>query len=114
MNKYSYHIPLVILLFLASSCEDDLSEPIVKTTGATPGSIDAEVTGRIVSSGGERITQFGICISSETDHPTVESSPGPFYTEPVPREFTMTVPQLEPNTVYYVRAYAINKLGTGY
>ena len=115
MNKFfGYFLLLTAALLFTAGCEDEPSIPIVKTDSVVPGSTTAEVDGLIISDGGSRVTRFGICISTDTDKPVVENSSGPFYTGSISGTFSMTIPQLEPNTVYYVRAFADNKLGTGY
>lgn len=114
MNRIRYSFLLVTLFFLAAGCEDeDQTVPTVKTESVIPGNTTAEVNAKIVSDGGSTVTRFGLCISSITDNPTVENSSGPFYTG-VTGAFSMSIPELEPNTVYHVRAYAINKRGVGY
>lgn len=115
MNKFLRYLFISsAVLFVAASCEDeDQSIPTVKTESVTPGSTTAEIKAKIVADGGSTITQFGLCFSATTDKPTVENSSGPFYTG-VTGAFSMSIPELEPNTVYYVRAYAINKRGVGY
>jgi hypothetical protein len=115
MNKFlRYLFVSSFVVFLAAGCDDeDPSIPTVKTESVTPGSTTAEVSGKIVADGGSTITQFGLCFSATTDKPTVENSSGPFYTG-VTGAFSMSIPELEPNTVHHVRAYAINKRGVGY
>jgi hypothetical protein len=114
MNNFIRCLFVFSSAFFVAGCEDnDPSVPTVKTESVTPGNTTAEVDGKIVSDGGSTIIKFGICISATMDKPTVENSSGPFYMGPT-GAFSMSIPLLEPNTVYYARAYASNKLGVGY
>lgn len=71
----------------------------------------ANVSGSITSDGGLPITQKGLCYSLSpiptTANPKVILGSG---TDP----FKTTIKNLQPNTTYYVRAYAINAKGTSY
>jgi len=67
--------------------------------------------GEITSDGGEPITLKGICWSTSTNPTTSDShTTNGSGTD----TFTAMVSGLLPNTLYYVRAYAINKIGTAY
>ena len=68
-------------------------------------------TGQVISDGGSPILQSGVCVSS-THIPTIadhRESMGA-YNGP----FGALIEGLAPGTTYYLRAYAINALGTGY
>ena len=83
-------------------------------TTATPGSITSSTAvfgGNVTADGGATVTSYGICYST-TSNPTtansivaVGSGTGSFST---------TVTGLNASTTYYVRAYAINSVGTSY
>ncbi len=68
--------------------------------------------GDVTSEGGAEVTERGVCWSTQKD-PTANMS-----TRKVsgrgPGLFSCTVSRLEPNTTYFLRAYAINSEGTSY
>ena len=67
--------------------------------------------GNVMNDGGATVTERGICWSTEhnpttnDNHATNGSGTG---------SFTVEMANLNPNTTYYVRAYAINSVGTSY
>ena len=71
----------------------------------------ATLGGNITSNGGDNITASGICWSTSHNpsvagnHTTGTTNNG---------SFTSTMDNLNPGTLYYVRAYASNSLGTAY
>ena len=91
---------------------NELSVPVVTTTEASSiGLTSATSGGNVTSDGGESVTARGICWS-KNPNPTISdtkttdgSGTG---------EFTSEMTNLQAATVYYVRAYATNSLGTGY
>ncbi len=87
--------------------------PVVTTNASitTLGMTTATWGGNVTSDGGVQVTQKGVCWST-TSPPTVSDgvtqeggSVGP-----ITGDMTMLIP----GTVYYVRAYATNSVGTGY
>lgn len=67
--------------------------------------------GIVVADGGEAVTEYGVCWS-KIELPTLSDS-----TKVVGNgiaAFITELTALEPNTTYYVRAYAINSLGVAY
>ncbi len=67
--------------------------------------------GTIISNGGSTITECGLCWSV-TPGPTTNDSH--IATQVTMGDFSAIMAGLQPNTTYYVRAYAINGAGTGY
>ncbi|HEX2920164.1 MAG TPA: fibrobacter succinogenes major paralogous domain-containing protein [Bacteroidales bacterium] len=67
--------------------------------------------GNVVSDGGKEVTERGICWSTSIN-PTVDNNKVPGGTGP--GEFTCNITDLTNGTVYYVRSYATNSLGTSY
>jgi uncharacterized repeat protein (TIGR02543 family) len=86
--------------------------PVVSTgsvTGITAGS--ARGSGNVTDAGGAIITERGLCWS--TDHnPTVNGHKVTAGTGV--GEFTATMSSLTANTRYYMKAYAVNSVGTSY
>ena len=67
--------------------------------------------GTVVYDGGIQITDRGVCWSTQPD-PTLDDYS--FSAGIGTGDFTCVLSDLENNTIYYVRAYAINNLGTVY
>lgn len=72
----------------------------------------AQSGGYITKNGGQEVTELGVCWST---------SPGPtIWDQKLPHAsagliyFSSTITDLEPGTVYYIRAYAVNSVGPGY
>jgi PKD repeat protein len=67
--------------------------------------------GTVTSNGGGEITQKGVCWGT-AQNPAVDGSKTESGTGS--QSFTSTISGLNPNTKYYVRAYAVNSAGTSY
>ena len=111
MKKLSlFLIALTMILF---SCKPEVEKPTVvtKSVGEVT-KTSAKVVGQVAADGGADITERGVCWSTDGT-PTildyrvkdVEGGLG---------SYDVIFTGLVPNTQYYVRAYAINKAGTGY
>jgi len=86
--------------------------PILKTNELTEiGGYAAKSGGVITSDGGAPVTLKGICWNTQPN-PTVSNSRT--YNGEGTEAFGAMLSNLKPNTLYYVRAYAINKIGTAY
>ena len=92
------------------------------TTGSTPATLtttvasdvtinSATVGGNITSDGGAEITARGVCYSTK-ENPTVEDTK--VSSGSGVGEFICELTNLQPNTTYYVRAYAVNSAGAAY
>lgn len=104
----------VLLLFLCSlfmfSCIKE--QPNVVTSYVREITSNKAVSGGdVISDGGADVTSRGVCWST-SQSPTIDdnrtqdgSGPG---------EFVSNIENLQPNTTYYLRAYAINEEGVGY
>lgn len=89
-----------------------ISLPVVTTDSATAITTNTALCGgNVISDGGDTITARGVCWSSlpnpdtTSNHTTDGTGTG---------LFTSNITGLLPNTIYYARAYATNKLGTAY
>jgi len=72
----------------------------------------ANVTTEITNSGGLSILERGVCYSPSKENPTIED---PHTSDGTSSgQLVGTINDLAPKTLYYVRAYATNKNGTGY
>ena len=93
----------------------ELTSPIVATTVATQITATTAVAGgNVISNGGAEVTERGVVYST---------NPTPVITNlnntirpcgSGTGAFTYTMIGLQPNTTYYVRAYATNEVGTAY
>ena len=76
--------------------------------------------GSLISDGGTRMMECGICWSSENSIPALSDNPifADNHVESYPfwelGDYPGVMIGLMPNTTYYVRAYATNLIGTGY
>ncbi len=86
--------------------------PVVTTTAISAiNAYGATSGGTITSDGGASITARGVCWSTSSN-PTIDNSKT---TDGTGTDvFTSTITGLNPETTYYVRAYATNSGGTGY
>ena len=86
--------------------------PSVTTT--SPSSITSSTAvcgGNVTSSGGAAVTSYGICYAT-TSNPTTSNST--VQVGAGTGTFSTTVSGLSANTIYYIRAYATNSVGTSY
>jgi streptogramin lyase len=87
-----------------------LSNIILTTTAISNISSSTATSGGNISSDGT-ITSRGVCWSTSAN-PTTSSSKTTDGSGP--GSFTSTITNLQPNTTYYVKAYATNAIGTAY
>lgn len=73
----------------------------------------AQGGGFITSDGGSTVTSRGICFSSTTNAPTIQNSTVVLSGSGT-GVFSANLSGLQPNTTYYVRAFATNVRGTAY
>ena len=71
--------------------------------------VSFKVSSAITANGGAEVTEKGFCYST-TENPTVESSKNVVEGD----AFETTIAELVNATTYYVRAYAVNSVGTAY
>jgi hypothetical protein len=104
-----------VILMLTGGCskEDNPAQLPVLSTIAIKDITQTTATcgGKISSDGGATISTQGICWS-QNQLPTVADSKTLDGT--IAESFTSNLTDLESNTIYYVRAYATNSVGTGY
>lgn len=99
-------------MVLLNSCIKDPTIPTVATYQATEISINSvSVSGKITDDGGEPVTVAGICWGTAVN-PSIEGLHTNDSTGSI--IFTSTITGLDPNTLYYARAYAVNSIGIAY
>jgi uncharacterized protein (TIGR02145 family) len=107
-------ILLLIVVLVANSCKknDDQAIPELTTKEVTEiGVTTAKSGGNILSDDGSTFTARGVCWST-SDNPSI--SDYKTMEEAGASSFTSELTGLSPGTVYYLRSYATNKMGTGY
>ena len=111
--KIIFRISGVILLInLIHSCKKD-KPPIVITTDLTEISFTTAILGgEVINEGGVSVVSRGVCWNNTFSDPTIADSKT--IESGGLGSFTSNITQLTPNTMYYVRAYATNSVGTGY
>src|SRR5664280_2847611 len=111
-------IPLLVLVCITvgiaiiDSCKKEPVMPTLTTTALTNITTTSVTSGGLISKdGGATVTALGVCWST-TSNPTVGDS----HTSDGngTGSFTSNITGLTPNTLYHVRAYATNKVGTAY
>lgn len=102
----------ISFITLADNGGDPNAIPMVETSPVRDiTAISALGSGVVTATGGSVVLERGVCWSTQTNpivsgnHAMAGSGAGTFSCEIV---------DLEPNTTYYVRAYAINSMGIGY
>lgn len=115
MFRISGIILLILSIILIISCKKEKPKPslpvltttdvygITQTTAISGGNITNDV--------GETLTYRGACWSTN-QNPTIADSKSTDSTGV--GEFTSSLTALKPGTIYYVRAYATNRIGTAY
>src|SRR5690554_1828898 len=106
---------LICVVVISCDKDDDNSQaklPVLSTTEVIDITSDLATSGgNITDDGGAPITVHGVCWSTN-ENPTIDDNKTEDGTGAV--SFTSSVTGLEPNTTYYLRAYATNSAGTSY
>lgn len=112
-NKFSLYVLLVALsLFYACKKTDSLTVPELTTTPITNITFTSAISGGIATSDGRSaITAKGICWSTSANPTTTDSKTSDGSST---GQFISNITGLTAGTLYYVRAYAINSVGTAY
>ncbi len=74
--------------------------------------VSAVTGGKVVAPGASPVTECGVCYGT-SPYPTTQDS-HVTATPDADGNYTVTMTGLQPNTTYYVRAYATNAIGTSY
>lgn len=115
IKKRLIYLSILLLLFgcnRGDELQPVLELPTITTLNATNVSGTAAISGgNIVSNGGDSITVYGLCWSATPNPTTADFHSAVTGTAST---FTYTLTALKRSTTYYVRAYAINSVGTGY
>tara|TARA_R110001592_G_scaffold144504_1_gene367705 strand:- start:707 stop:1837 length:1131 start_codon:yes stop_codon:yes gene_type:complete len=120
MKKLNILLFTLISVFISCSDSGDDQDPSenqtiaeITTKNATEINFESAISGGIISnSGNAEITEKGVLIS-ETQIPEVGNSTR-IVNNSQNNDFDVNLSNLEPNTSYNIRAYAINEIGIGY
>jgi hypothetical protein len=107
-------ITLIILFVFSCKKKDNPAPaaPIVLTVGVTDITDSSFKVGGKVSNFDETLSTTGFCWSTLTSEPSVSDDTSVIIS--AAGAFAQQIKNIDPSTTYYVRAYAINSLGTGY
>ena len=110
--NYSGLILIIFSIISISSCKKDKTAPVVSTEGITQITYTSATSGGIVNGdGGSAIVARGVCWNSSTGPTTSNSTTNE---TGALGSFASNLTNLNQNTTYYVRAYAVNSVGTSY
>lgn len=112
----------IFSLFLNTSCkknEKDEDEPLLETKVpelitegvSSIGLTTVSCGGNVISNGGADVISRGLCWST-TANPTTSNSK--LTLGAGTGSFNSKIKALQPNTIYHIRAFATNSIGTGY
>jgi uncharacterized protein (TIGR02145 family) len=106
-------IALLSIFLLLFSCKKDKPAPPVVTTAVVNdiSYTTAASGGEVTDDGGAPVLSRGVCWNTKSN-PTIYNSKTD--EKGGIGNFSSNITQLEPNTMYYLRAYATNSTGTGY
>ena len=103
---------VVSVTIYLTSCEKDPTPPSVTTTSVSAiTQTTATSGGNVTDDGGAKVTARGVCWST-SPNPTIGSNKTT--DGQGTGSFTSNITGLDPDTQYYVRAYATNEQGTSY
>ena len=116
MNHF-VKLPIIVVLLIYStlylgSCKKEPTIPVVTTANISDITQTSVTTGgNVTSDGGEEIIIAGVCWSTSANTSVKNQHTND---SKVVGTFTSKLTNLTPGTRYYIRAYAHNKIGTGY
>lgn len=127
--KTKLSLGLVLLFLFSNSCKKGTPVPVESKTEVVPAvavvptlttsnatsitTLSAGSGGKVTDNGGAAVTERGVCYSL-TPNPTTANTSVMASSVLGSGEFTAHLSGLNPSTKYYLRAFAINKVGTGY
>ncbi len=115
MNIYRKYIVLLLIILLFAGCKKDKPTVITSSVKTFPDNPTwAECVGVVKDNGGSPITDIGVCWNKSGDPQISDKCSVVDEDEKGIGEFNLYIGDLETNTTYYLKAFAINKEGTAY
>lgn len=118
-NIVKFKIILIIIVgfIVTISCTNEFDygklQNAVKTVASSNiAQTTADVSGNVITDNGANLSARGICYST-SNNPTISDTKKIFATATL-GNYTCTLDNLSPSTIYYARAYATNSYGTAY
>ena len=111
MKKICFIVILVSLMLVSCKPEPEMATVITKEVTSIT-SVSAKVIGSVTDDGGVDVISRGVCWSTNVD-PTIDNAMSMGASSGI-GNFECEIKGLEPNTTYYVKAYATNSVGLSY
>ena len=111
MKKICFIVILVSLMLVSCKPEPEVATVITKEVTSIT-SVSAKVIGSVTDDGGVEVMSRGVCWSTNVD-PTIDNAMSMGSSSGI-GNFECEIKGLEPNTTYYVKAYATNSVGISY
>ena len=111
MKKICFIVILVSLMLVSCKPEPEMATVITKEVTSIT-SVSAKVIGSVTDDGGVEVMSRGVCWSTNVD-PTIDNAMSMGSSSGI-GNFECEIKGLEPNTTYYVKAYATNSVGLSY
>lgn len=116
-KRITFYLICIIgfLVLICMGCKKEkVILPEVSTTEVTIVTpVSASCSGIVISAGTSSLTEKGLCWSNSS-LPTIDDSTVSTYLYPYLVAFELRIGGLNPETTYYVRAYATSEAGTSY
>ena len=103
MKKICFIVILVSLMLVSCKPEPEMATVITKEVTSIT-SVSAKVIGSVTDDGGVEVMSRGVCWSTNVD-PTIDNAMSMGASSGI-GNFECEIKGLEPNTTYYVKAYA--------
>lgn len=111
MKKIYFIVILISMMLVSCKPEPEIATVITKEITSIT-SVSAKVIGSVTDDGGVDVISRGVCWSTNVD-PTIDNAMSMGASSGI-GNFECEIKGLEPNTTYYVKAYATNSVGISY
>ena len=111
MKKIYFIVILISMMLVSCKPEPEMATVITKEVTSIT-SVSAKVIGSVTDDGGVDVISRGVCWSTNVN-PTIDNAMSMGASSGI-GNFECEIKGLEPNTTYYVKAYATNSVGISY